>query len=266
MMLRRLNTYFQVWLIHAKSHWQVTFINRATSSLFFMAKTLRFSMLLVFLLLIKQQVAHFAGYTTDQLVVFFLTYHFVDLLAQILYRGVYMFKPKIVQGTFDSLLAKPLDPLFQALTSEPDIIDTVFLVPSLLISGYIFSQLSLTITWWSALWFGILFVNSLLIATAIHIVVLVVGVLTTEVDGVIWVYRDLMQLGRFPVTIYHWPLKLALFFLVPVGMMITIPAEVLFQATPTYHILIAFLMGIGSCMVSLVLWKWSLTKYSSASS
>jgi ABC-2 type transport system permease protein len=262
----RLSTYFKVWKIFGTNALQETFINRGSNILFMTGKILRLFFALLFLILIKNNVDNFAGYTTDQMVVFFLTYQFIDLTSQILYRGVYLFSYMIRSGDFDFLLMKPINPLFRALTGKPDINDAIFMIPSLGVSLYIFSTLNITLTWTAFLWYLVLLINGLLIATAIHILVLVVGVLTTEVDGIIWIYRDLNQMGKFPVTIYMQPLRFALFFIIPIGMMITIPTEVLLGVKPTFSVALAMLVGVGSFITSLKLWKWSLKKYSSASS
>lgn len=262
----RLITYFKVWKIFGFNALQETLVNRGSNILFMIGKTLRFSFALLFLFLIRSSVNSFAGYNSDQIVVFFLTYQFIDLVSQIFYRGVYLFSNMVRTGEFDFLLIKPINPLFRALTGKPDINDAIFLIPSLLVSIYIFSRLNIAISLESFIWYLLLLINSFLIVTAIHILVLIVGILTTEVDGIIWIYRDLNYMGRFPATIYMEPLRFVLFFIIPIGMMITIPTEVLLGLKPSYSILIASLIGLGSFFISLKLWDLSLKKYSSASS
>lgn len=264
--MKKLRTYFQVWWINASNTFQEAFVNRATNSLFFLGKIVRFGMALIFLLLIKNQVKDFAGYTTDQVVVFFLTYQFLDVLAQVLYRGVYKFRHRILRGTLDFVLLKPINPLFQVLTDSPDINDAIFIIPTTLVSIYLATQLEIHITTASLIWYGLLLINAFLIATALHILVLVAGILTKDVEGFIWVYRDMMRLARFPVTIYFEPLRFALFFIIPVGMMITIPSEVLLNLQPSRGLILTGLIGLSSLIFSLKLWSWSLRKYNSASS
>jgi ABC-2 type transport system permease protein len=99
-----------------------------------------------------------------------------------------------------------------------------------------------------------------------HILVLVIGVLTTEVDGVIWMYRDLTRMGQFPVNMYMEPLRTILFFLIPVGTMFTIPAQVLINKPGQVSMVITLLIGLSSLIVSYSLWLWSLKKYTSTGS
>ncbi|MBU0974523.1 ABC transporter permease [Patescibacteria group bacterium] len=262
----RLKTYFNVWKIFGLNALQETLINRGSNILFMVGKILRFSFSLIFLYLIKTTVTSFAGYTSDQMIVFFLTYQFIDLTSQIFYRGVYVFSGKVRSGEFDFLLSKPINPLFRALTGKPDINDAIFMIPSLAVSFYIFSKLDVVVSWQSLLWYLVLLINGLLIVTTINILVLVIGILTTETEGIIWIYRDLSSMGRFPVEIYMQPLKFILYFIIPIGMMITIPTEVLLGINPSFSIVATMLVGVSSFVVSLKLWEWALKKYSGVGS
>ncbi len=260
------HTYWKVWKTIATNALQETFINRGSNILFLISKSIRLLFMLLFLWILRSTVKTIGDYTSDQMVVFFLVYQFVDTFAQILYRGVYLFSHLVRTGDFDSMLIKPISPLFRALTGKPDINDAVFLIPSTALSIWILTQLSLTITLQSSLLFLVLLSNSLLLATALHILVLVVGILTTEVDGVIWLYRDLSRMAQFPVSVYIQPLRSILYFVVPVGIMMTIPAETLLGVSSPAVIMFSCLFGIVFFLGSLKLWHWSLKKYQSASS
>lgn len=262
----KLTTYFTIWIKLAINSVQETFINRATSALFFTGKAIRFAMMLLFLLLLRTQLDTIGTYTTDNLVVFYLTYYFVDLFGQMLYRGVYQFGQKVRTGEFDFYLLKPISPLFQSLAGKPDINDALFLLPSILTSIFITLQLSISFTWAGIFWFSLLFINSVLIMTGLHILVLAIAIRTVDVDGIIWLYRDISKLSQFPVSIYFEPLRTMLFFIVPVGFMVTIPAEILIGNIPTFSLATTFSVGTLFLASSYIAWKQSLKHYTSASS
>ncbi len=106
----------------------------------------------------------------------------------------------------------------------------------------------------------------MLIATALHISILAFGIITMEVDGLTWLYRDFLYLGQLPVDAYKQPIRGLLSFVVPIGIMITVPARQLLGLTNTIGILFTGLVGIMTIAISLQLWKFALKKYSSASS
>ncbi len=264
--MKTITYYSKIWYWHALSALQVTFANRATNSLFFLGKFLRLTMSLLFLFILHNSIKTFGEYTSNQMVIFFLVYLWIDTITQSLFRGVYSFGSQVRQGSFDFDLTKPINPLFKALMGEPDINDVIFLIPSAFATLWALHTFSIQLGGWQILLFGLLFINSLVIATALHIVVLSLAILTTDIDGIMWMYRDLLKLGQFPVTAYGEALRFTLFFLVPVGMMITIPAQVLLNLTPSYAIWLTLIISGTTFGASLLLWRYCLRHYTSASS
>ncbi len=249
--------YYHIWRIYIVNTWQETMIHRYSNLLFILGKTIRFTFSIIFLLLLKQQTKSFAGYHSNQVIVFFLVFHIIDLISQILYRGVYTFDNKVRTGEFDNLLLKPANPLFTALMGKPDFNDLIFSIPSLAVIFYIFNTLNIKLNFL----FIILFINGLIITTAIHIIILVIGILTTKSDEAIWIYRDLNQMGKFPITIYPPLIKFILFFIIPIGLITTIPTQALFQHLPLTIILTTLTFSLVVITISFKLWNKALKKY-----
>ena len=261
---QRAKIYFQLWVTVAKYAFAEVFVNRWTSALFLFGKVVRFGMSLFFLTLLQRTISGFAGYTTNQIIIFFLSYQILDTLSQIFYRGVYTFSWKVKSGELDFYLAKPINPLFRILTGEPDMIDILFFFPTTLVSIFFISQLAGPIHLASIFAYLLLLINGFLIATSFHIMVICLGVLTTEVDNAIMLYRDINNLARFPVTMYREPFRSVLFWLVPVGLMNTIPAQALLNLPTSQSMLLTVLVGGGFFLASLRMWAWSMKKYTSA--
>ena len=264
MNVKRLKTYWLLWSKMATYAVQEAFLNRATNALFLFGKMIRLGMLLTFLYMLKINLQGFGGYTIDQVIIFFLTYQLTDTMAQIVYRGVYTFSWQVRSGELDFYLSKPINPLFRILTGKPDILDVIFMFPSTLLSIWIATHLQIHFTIGSVLLFITLLMNSFLIITAFHILVVCLGILTTEVDNTIMLYRDFTGLSRFPVEIYKEPLRTILFFLVPVGFMNTVPAQVIMNAPLSYTVGVAFAVGVSFFLFSIWAWQTSLKKYTSA--
>ncbi len=263
-MVKKLAIYWKVWVTLASYAFQETFLNRWTNGLFLFGKSLRFGMLLVFLFLLHQNITGIAGYSIDQVIVFYLTYQFLDTFSQIIYRGVYSFSSSVRTGELDFYLSKPINPLFRILTGKPDILDVVFFFPTTAVSIWIMMHLDLHITITSVVTYFALLINSFLIVSAFHILVVSLGVLTTEVDNAIMLYRDFTNLSRFPVNIYGEPFRTILFFVIPVGLMNTVPAQVLLNHQPSVGILMTVLIGMGFFFLSLRVWAWAIKNYTSA--
>ncbi len=235
------------------------------ASLFLIGKLLRFSLFIIFLVLIERNVNSIAGYSIWQMVLFYATFNLVDIVPQALFREVYRFRSYVVQGEFDFILIKPFSPLFRSLMGGSDILDIPMIILS--IGLVVISILNIShVTSSGITLYAILVANGLIISLAFHIFTLCVGILTTSVDHAIMVYRDLTQLGRFPVDIYLEPIRGILTFVIPIGIMMTFPAQALMNLLNPQLILVSFAFSFAFLFASLKFWKYAITRYQSASS
>lgn len=258
--------YLIIWAKLAHISFAEQLSSRFSSILFLLGKSARFLFFLIFLFTLVGRTNGLAGYTKEQVIIFFLIFNIVDISTQLLFRGVYFFRQKVVTGELDFYLTKPINPLFRILAGHPDILDLFTLVP---LVGYfawfiMTSPSDFSLTQLSLLTL-MLFV-SLLLGLAFHIAVVGVGIITTEVDHTIMIYRDLTQMARVPVDIYTQPVRVFLTYLVPIALMITFPAKVLIgRASPTLF-LVSLVVTYLALVLTLRFWRYALTQYSSASS
>ncbi|HEX7041807.1 MAG TPA: ABC-2 family transporter protein [Patescibacteria group bacterium] len=261
----KIKKYIKIWLRYTAGTSQIAFESRTGAAIFIIGKILRFVFFLLFIVVIFSKTKTVAGYSLWQMIFFFLTFNLVDTLPQFLLRDVYRFRGQIINGYFDHTLLKPVSPLFKSLFGGSDIFDffiMIFLIVMLIIGvEHLGGVSSLNI-----FLYILLIINAFIIALSFHIFVLCLGILTTEVDNAIMLYRDLTQMGRFPVDIYREPLKSIITFVIPIGIMMTIPAKVMLGVFNIQIIIVSFGIGILIFMLSVLLWRYSLTKYSSASS
>lgn len=257
--------YFKIWLILTGIASQIAFQSRFGAGVFIMGKILRFLFFLLFLFLLSSKTNAIAGYSLWQIILFFLTFNLIDTLAQFFLREVYRFRSYVVSGNFDYILTKPISPLFRSLFGGSDILDLSII--GLFIAFVAFSIEKIgSVSLFGIALYTILILNAFFIALAFHIFVLSMGVLTTEVDNTIMLYRDITQMGRVPVDIYKEPLQGILTFAIPVGIMMTFPAKALMGLLSPSSVVASFFIGTLFVILSLWLWRFSLKYYSSASS
>jgi len=264
-MVRTLFKYLSLWFLLSKYSFLVALTSRFGAVIFLLGKILRFLIQTFFIYILISRTKVFAGYTLSQAFLFYLIFNLIDTTTQFLYREVYRFRPQIVSGSFDLTLAKPVNPLFKSLLGGADLLDLLMLIPFLLLIFY-FIRETLIFNLSNFIPFFALLFNSFLIATSFHIFVLALGVLTTEIDHTIMIYRDLSSMARFPIDIYREPLRFFLTFILPIGVMMTFPAKVLLGLLSIKGVISSFLIGGLLFIGSLKLWNYSLSKYSSASS
>lgn len=265
MIFKTFKKYFKVWQIMTFASFSISLVSRFGALLLFSGKILRFFFFLFFLLLLAGQTKVIAGYNIWQVVFFFLTFNLVDLTTQLFFREVYRFRALVVSGNFDLVLVKPVNPLFRVLAGGADILDLFTLFPLLFFLIYAAIKMG-GITLVGLGLYLLLYINAILIAIALHTVVASIGVLTTEVDNTIMLYRDLSNMARIPIDIYRQPIQAFLTFVIPVGIMITYPAKALMNLLSFQFILISLFAGVVFFWASLRFWHFSLRHYSSASS
>lgn len=267
-MKTRINKFFRLFFLYSRFTLKTTLQARLGILFFLAGKLFRFLFLLAFIFLIFGKTRIIQGYSLEQVLVFYLTFNIVDTLTQILFREVYRFRYMVVSGSFDMVLLKPMHPFTKILFGGIDFMDILFAIPYIGLAVVFFIKsishpYSLFFILYSLFFYLLFILNSLLIAMAFHIIVLALGIITTEVDHTIMIYRDLTGLGRFPIEIYKEPLQSFFTFAIPIGVMMSFPSKALFGLLSPSLIGYAMMISIGSFIFSLYLWKIALQKYQS---
>ena len=236
---------------------------------YLLGKLVRLGFFLFFLFSIFKHTDALAGYTLPEVALFFITFNIVDILAQLFFRGIYSVRSLIREGDFDYFLIQPTNILFRVAFHTVDFLDVLTIIPVFYITFYITRHIPDGVpTAPTVHWFRYIFLtlNGLLIAFAIHIVVASLAVLTQELENTIWIYRDLMTLGRFPADIYESPMRGILTFIIPVAVMVSFPVKAFLGKLDTIWLFHALLMALSSLAFSLYFWRFATRRYTSVSS
>lgn len=256
----------KLWFLMAKTAAQSQLTTLWAGIFFILGKVVRFLFLFIFLFSVLSQSQTLAGYTREQVIVFFLVFNLVDITVQFLFRGVYVFRPLVVRGDFDLDLLKPYPSFFRPLFGWTDILDFITLIPLWFFFIWYLFHAHLFFSRIQILYFLLLFANSLLLAFAFHLFVCAVCVLTTEIDHLIWIYRDLTGMARVPTDIYQRGIRYILTFTIPVVILITVPAKALMGILSWEGVILSLVISVLFLFGSLRFWQYALTQYSSASS
>lgn len=260
----KLKKYLTVWWLYSRNSFLNYFYQKTVFFVFLFGKALRFVFYFAFLSLLLGKTNGVGIYSKDTMIVVFLTYSLIDTISQFLFREVYRFRPLVVSGDFDLILVKPINPLFRVLMGGADVIDLVTIPPLLYLTCIYLSHLLLSP--FNIFLYCLLLINGLIIAAAFYIMVLGIGIMTLEVDHIVMIYRDLSSMARFPIDIYKKSISFTLYYLLPLGLMITLPVKVLFNLVTPISIVATLAFGVGFLFLSIRFWQFSLTKYTSASS
>src|SRR6266436_5141733 len=258
--------YVRIWTRLAIISFMVQAESFVSSFGYLLGKLVRISFFLFFLFSIFKHTDALVGYTLPEVALFFLTFNIIDILAQLFFRGIYGVRSLIREGDFDYFLIQPTNVLFRVAFNTVDFLDVLTILPVLYITFYVLRHIPGGISLWRLVEYGLLILNGLVIAFAIHIAVASLAVLTQELENTIWIYRDLMTLGRFPADIYDTPMRGILTFIVPVAVMVSFPAKAYLGRLSPAWMLQALIMSMTSIALSLAFWRFATRRYTSVSS
>jgi ABC-2 type transport system permease protein len=258
--------YIRIWLRLAAMGFKIQTGHPLSSSGYLLGKFVRVAFFLIFLAAIFKHTQALAGYSMYEAALFFLTFNIIDIVAQLLFRGIYGIRSLVREGDFDYFLIQPANVLYRVAFNTVDFLDVITIIPVFGVTWYVLSQIPGGIHPDRLLLYLLLCINGLLIAMAIHIGVASLAVLTQELENTIWLYRDVMTLGRFPYDIYAPFLRTVLVFVIPVAVMVSFPAKAFLGRLSGLSILIAFGVAGSGVAGSLQFWRFATRKYTSVSS
>ena len=171
----------------------------------------------------------------------------------------------IWSGRIDFTLLRPVDIQFLVSLRKWRLFATFDLLLGLGVLGVAVAQLGIQLTAWQLVTFlitlfsGVVILYSILLAFA-GLVFWSPGVLFT------WIFDGIFQMARYPLGMYPGWLRLVLTWIVPVGVITTVPVEALKGTLSIQALLsslaIAFLLAVGASL----LFRKGLRRYASASS
>lgn len=261
-MFKILSRYIKIWWMLTRNSFTIILGQRNSLLIFLFGKILRFVFFITFLFFLISGSKGLVGYDTNQIIFFFLTFSLISTTSQFIFREVYRFRSKITKGDFDLTLIKPVNPLFISIMGGADFIDLITLPPLIYLTFHYGALLDPNLI--QVILYLFLILNSLVISAAFYILIISLGIITLEMDHTLLMFRDLETLGRFPIDIYKQPIRGILTYLVPIGIMMSVPVKALIGLVSFSGALGFLIFGILVFMLSLRFWNFALKRYTSA--
>lgn len=263
----KLLAYWRVWLTLTKQQFQQQIVNARTAAfLFIFGKLFRLATAFLLLYIVVGRARLISGYTFPQAVFILTLFNLMSQSTQMLMRGIYVFRQKVVDGTFDFYLLNPLSELFYSLFSYTDPMDLLLFIPYLGLTIWAGIQTGFSFTLLTLIGIIIILLLAQLTVTAWHIFILGVGVRYLEVDNTVMLYRDLEKMAAFPINMYGKLGSVFLTYIIPLALLATIPANLVFGLFNPWYIVVFALLATLQLKLALWFWHRSLLHYSSASS
>lgn len=267
MKLTHLKAYVRVWLKLTAQQFESQVANaRGAAALFILGKVFRLGSALLLVYVVVGKAKLIAGYSLNEAIFLLMLFNLAQTISQLFLRGVYIFRQKVVDGTFDFYLLNPLSELFYSLFSYTDPLDMIVTTPYIFLVGWAWVNAGYPITLPLILLLVVILIISTIMVTAWHIIIISIGIKYLEVDNTVMLYRDLERMGAFPVAIYGRAGENILTYIFPFALMSTIPAQLIFGMFNPWYLLIFAALALVQLQIALFIWHRSLLSYSSASS
>jgi ABC-2 type transport system permease protein len=169
------------------------------------------------------------------------------------------------QGTLDYTLTKPAEAQFLISVAEIRVWKLVDVVLGLVVLGVALLRRSES----AGLLDGALFLLTLLAGGAIiysfFLAMAAASFWFLHIENIFAIFGDVYQAARWPIGIYPQWLRFILTFIVPVAIAVTVPAEAAVGRLTAERVVLALAVALFTLVVSRVLWRLGLKRYSGAS-
>lgn len=266
-MIKTLIKYWNVWARLSSLQFTSQISNsRGAALIFILGKVVRFVFAFIFITAVLGRAQNMTGYTLGEAIFVLALFVWGSTLTQLFFRGVYMFRQKVQDGSFDFYLLTPLNPLFLSLFNTTDPMDIILMIPYTYILGLAWVASAHPVTLTTILLVVLCITTTFAFAFAIHTLIIAIGVRYLEVDNLIMLFRDIEKMGTYPIDIYDRYVGGVLTYIIPIAIIATIPAKIVFGELSPWYLLIFTILALVEVKLALWVWDRSLRFYTSASS
>jgi ABC-2 type transport system permease protein len=117
----------------------------------------------------------------------------------------------------------------------------------------------------STILFLLLTISGALIIYSLWIALISLTFWFTKFDNNVTLMQALMDTGRYPSLVYPEWLRVIITFIVPIAVATTVPLQALRGELAWWQIVIALLAGVVTALLSSLIWKAGIKRYSGAS-
>lgn len=172
----------------------------------------------------------------------------------------------IRQGTLDFVLLKPVDSQFFVSFRHLVLWRFADIGLGLALTGYAVWRFDGPPAWHELIMFVLLFGAALVIIYSLWTGMMVISFWAVKVDNLSFLFHSIFETSRYPASVYSGALRLVLLYVLPIGLVTTVPAEAIVGRLDSLHAIGAMLLAALFLLGARLLWKQALRAYTSASS
>lgn len=223
---------------------------------------------LAFLGVLYTKIQSLAGWSFDQLV-FIHGFSLVPLgLFNLVSPNLWGFSERhLVEGRFDRVLLRPVDPLFQVLFESFNVAALNEIVLGLLLMGAAGARMALVPVPLDFVAFPLLAVSAAAVYLGIFVILTAVSFWFSDRLGIGPPVYNMIRFARYPVTIYHPAVRVLLSWVIPFGFAAFYPATH-FLRVREFYVFAALTPLMGAACLGAAVWMFrtGMKRYTSTGS
>ena len=217
---------------------------------------------------IYSQVNSIGGWDRGQMIIFVGTFSIINALNMLIYFfGMVDIPGKIRRGDLDQYLTKPINPLLRLTFESVNVGSAPLVIMGILIVCYGVSVSDIQVSCSLCLGYAAFVLLMTLLWYDIQLILRTIPFFVISANGIMRL-EDLMLEFNFkvPGVLYKGVFKLLFYFILPYGIMSTVPTQFITHNIDMINICISILTVLVFTAFALWFWKLGLKNYKSASS
>jgi ABC-2 type transport system permease protein len=218
--------------------------------------------------LIYSQVDAIGDWGRGQMIIFVGTFSMINALNMLIYFfGVNDIPGKIKRGDLDQYLTKPVNPLLRLTFENVNPGSFPLVIMSVLIVVYGVQTTGMDVSFQLALAYSVFVLLMTLLWYDMEIILRTIPFLVISADSIVHLESNLIELNfRVPGILFKGVFKAVFYFILPYGIMSTVPTQLLSGSLSAPGLVQALCVVGFFTFFALWFWKFALRHYKSASS
>lgn len=236
--------------------------------LWIFVEMLWFALQLAFIAVIYSHTDRIDDWSQWQVVLLMSTGHFVQQIFTAMFlSNCVQVSDHIRTGRLDFMMLLPANLRFLLSFRVVDFGAFINAASAIAVMIYAGSKLGLSPSAMQVLGFLLLCVASLLVHYSLMFLLTTTSFWTVKAQGVVWGYYNLFNLSRLPDSVFKGGFKVFFTFVLPMLLVANVPAKLIVQKLNSpLEMLLLVAMSLACFAVSEAVWRFSLKRYTSASS
>jgi ABC-2 type transport system permease protein len=217
---------------------------------------------------IYAHVDNIGGWDRGIMIIFIGTFSLINALNMSIYFfGVVDIPNKIKRGDLDQYLTKPINPLLRMSFENVNPGSVLLVIMSILIISHGVSISGIEVSFIAGLSYTALVLLMTLLWYDMEIILRTIPFFVISANGIMQLEGHLIELNfKVPGILYKGVFKALFYFILPYGIMSTIPTQFLSGALSISGLIHALCASVAFTAFALWFWKLGLRHYKSASS